>query len=57
MLLDGQDVLKLHARDIYRKVGLVFQNPDDQLFAHSVADDVAFGEFAVEHVEAEHGGG
>jgi len=43
VLLDGQDVLKLHARDIYRKVGLVFQNPDDQLFAHSVAEDVAFG--------------
>jgi cobalt/nickel transport system ATP-binding protein len=43
VLLDGQDVLKLHARDIYRKVGLVFQNPDDQLFAQSVAEDVAFG--------------
>ena len=36
VLLDGQDVLKLHARDIYRKVGLVFQNPDDQLFASTV---------------------
>jgi len=43
VLLDGRDVLKLHARDIYRKVGLVFQNPDDQLFAHSVFEDVAFG--------------
>ena len=43
VLLDGQNVLKLHARDIYRKVGLVFQNPDDQLFAHSVFEDVAFG--------------
>ncbi len=43
VLLDGQDVLKLHPRDIYRTVGLVFQNPDDQLFAHSVFEDVAFG--------------
>jgi cobalt/nickel transport system ATP-binding protein len=43
VLLDGQDVLKLHARDIYRKVGLVFQNPDDQLFASTVFEDVAFG--------------
>jgi cobalt/nickel transport system ATP-binding protein len=43
VLLDGQDVLKLHARDIYRKVGLVFQNPDDQLFAPTVFEDVAFG--------------
>ena len=36
VLLDGADVKKLHPRDIYRKVGLVFQNPDDQLFAHTV---------------------
>jgi len=43
VLLDGQNILKLHPRDIYRKVGLVFQNPDDQLFAQSVAEDVAFG--------------
>lgn len=43
VLLDGSDVKKLHPRDIYRKVGLVFQNPDDQLFAHTVFEDVAFG--------------
>ena len=53
VLLDGQDVLKLHARDIYRKVGLVFQNPDDQLFAQSVADDVAFGPRNMGFAEAE----
>jgi cobalt/nickel transport system ATP-binding protein len=43
VLLDGEDVKKLHPRDIYRRVGLVFQNPDDQLFAHTVYEDVAFG--------------
>lgn len=43
VLLDGADVGKLHPRDIYRKVGLVFQNPDDQLFAHTVFEDAAFG--------------
>lgn len=43
VLLDGHDIKKLHPRDIYRKVGLVFQNPDDQLFAHTVFEDVAFG--------------
>jgi len=43
MLLDGSDILRLHPRDIYRKMGLVFQNPDDQLFANSVFEDVAFG--------------
>jgi cobalt/nickel transport system ATP-binding protein len=41
--LDGADIKTLSARDIYRKVGLVFQNPDDQLFASTVFDDVAFG--------------
>ncbi len=41
--LDGLDIKTLSARDIYRKVGLVFQNPDDQLFASTVFDDVAFG--------------
>ncbi len=43
VLLDGRDVRRLHPRDIYRTVGLVFQNPDDQLFAHTVFEDVAFG--------------
>ena len=28
---------------IRQKVGIVFQNPDDQLFASSVQEDVAFG--------------
>jgi len=43
ILLDGDDICKLSPRQIYSKVGLVFQNPDDQLFAHSVYEDVAFG--------------
>ncbi len=43
VLLDGEDIRKLSPKDIYRKVGLVFQNPDDQLFAHTVFEDVAFG--------------
>jgi len=30
-------------REIRRRVGVVFQDPDDQLFMPSVADDVAFG--------------
>lgn len=42
-LLDGDNILRLSPRQIYGKVGLVFQNPDDQLFAHSVFEDIAFG--------------
>lgn len=29
--------------EVRQKVGIVFQNPDDQLFAPTVAEDVAFG--------------
>ena len=29
--------------EIRRRVGAVFQDPDDQLFMHTVRDDVAFG--------------
>ncbi|MDA8429183.1 MAG: ATP-binding cassette domain-containing protein [Geobacteraceae bacterium] len=43
ILLDGDPIRRLSPRQIYSKVGLVFQNPDDQLFAHSVYEDVAFG--------------
>jgi len=43
MLLDGDDIRRLSPREIYGKVGLVFQNPDDQLFAQSVYEDAAFG--------------
>jgi cobalt/nickel transport system ATP-binding protein len=41
--LDGADISRLSAKDIYRKVGLVFQNPDEQLFAPTVFEDVSFG--------------
>jgi cobalt/nickel transport system ATP-binding protein len=43
VLLDGVDIRKLSPKEIYGKVGLVFQNPDDQLFAPTVFEDVAFG--------------
>ena len=43
VLLDGMDISSLSPKDIYRRMGLVFQNPDNQLFASTVAEDVAFG--------------
>ncbi|MEW6721373.1 MAG: ABC transporter ATP-binding protein [Thermodesulfobacteriota bacterium] len=36
-------LLKETRAEIRRKVGVVFQNPDDQLFMPTVFDDVAFG--------------
>ena len=41
--LCGTDVKTLSPRNIYKKVGLVFQNPDDQLFAPTLFEDIAFG--------------
>lgn len=41
--VDGIEVSDKNLRDIRRRVGLVFQNPDDQLFCPTVLDDVAFG--------------
>ncbi len=41
--LDGSDIRKLSPKEIYKKIGLIFQNPDDQLFAPTVFEDVSFG--------------
>lgn len=43
VFLYGRDIKTLTPKEIYRDVGLVFQNPDDQLFALTVWEDVAFG--------------
>jgi cobalt/nickel transport system ATP-binding protein len=39
----GLPVVKDHLREIRRRVGIVFQDPDDQLFMPTVREDVAFG--------------
>jgi len=39
----GIPVKKENLKEIRKRVGLVFQNPDDQLFCPTVFDDVAFG--------------
>ena len=41
--IDGLPVTPPNLREIRRRVGLVFQDPDDQLFMPTVRDDVAFG--------------
>ena len=45
IIIDGEK-LKYDKKSLIKfrqKVGLVFQNPDDQIFAPSVEEDVAFG--------------
>jgi cobalt/nickel transport system ATP-binding protein len=39
----GLPVVKDNLREVRRRVGIVFQDPDDQLFLGSVRQDVAFG--------------
>ena len=41
--ISGLPVAKPHLKEIRRRVGIVFQDPDDQLFMGSVRADVAFG--------------
>jgi cobalt/nickel transport system ATP-binding protein len=41
--VSGLPVVKVNLPIIRAKIGLVFQNPDDQLFSPSVFEDVAFG--------------
>jgi len=39
----GEPISEGNIREIRRKVGLLFQDPDDQLFCPTVFEDVAFG--------------
>lgn len=41
--LGPDDVRRLSPTELYSRVGMVFQNPADQLFGASVEEDVAFG--------------
>ena len=41
--VSGLPVEKKNLLEIRRRVGIVFQDPDDQLFSATVRDDVAFG--------------
>ena len=41
--VSGLPVTKKNLLEIRRRVGIVFQDPDDQLFMPTVRDDVAFG--------------
>ncbi len=49
----GRAVDDKNLRWVRSKIGLVFQNPDDQLFSPTVFDDVAFGPINMGYSEAE----
>jgi energy-coupling factor transport system ATP-binding protein len=56
VLVDGRDTTSLPTSELARSVGYVFQNPDHQIFAETVRDEVAFGPrnlgFSKERIEA-----
>lgn len=41
--IDGLTLNPANLRELRRRTGLVFQNPEDQLFMSSIRDDLAFG--------------
>lgn len=41
--IDGEAIANLPQKVLFQRIGMVFQNPNDQLFASTVAEDVAFG--------------
>jgi energy-coupling factor transporter ATP-binding protein EcfA2 len=43
VLIDGEDTAQLRVPQLARSVGYVFQNPDHQIFAPTVAEEIAFG--------------
>lgn len=43
IMIDGLELSDKTLPEIRRKVGLIFQDPNDQLFCPTVYDDVAFG--------------
>ena len=43
VFLDGRELSLFKDEQIFRRVGMVFQDPNDQLFGASVGQDVAFG--------------
>ncbi len=43
VLLSGDDIRSLSLAQRVQRVGIVFQNPDSQLFSPTVEDEIAFG--------------
>lgn len=43
VLIKGEPITKQNILEVRKTVGLVFQDPDDQIFAPTVKQDVAFG--------------
>ncbi|MDL9978173.1 ABC transporter ATP-binding protein [Microbacterium sp. ASV49] len=49
--IDGRDVSHLSSRELTRTIGFVFQNPEHQFVAHTVAGELAYGGASAEAVD------
>lgn len=49
VLTDGMDTRNYTTAQLSRKVGYVFQNPDDQIFHNTVGDEIRFGPKVLGH--------
>ncbi len=45
VLVHGEPITKTNLHEVRKFVGLVFQNPDDQVFSTTVEQDIAFGPY------------
>jgi cobalt/nickel transport system ATP-binding protein len=43
VLIRGEPITNANVREVRKFVGIVFQNPDDQIFSPTVEQDIAFG--------------
>lgn len=43
IVFNGQDLKHQTVAQIAKSIGLIFQNPDDQIFKHTVLDEIMFG--------------
>ncbi len=43
VFIEGKNICEMSLCDVIKIVGIVFQNPDSQLFAPTVEDEIAFG--------------
>jgi cobalt/nickel transport system ATP-binding protein len=51
--IDGRDIRKMRSQELYSRIGILMQNPKDQLFGATVFEDVAFGPRNQGHSDAE----
>ncbi|WP_429980821.1 ATP-binding cassette domain-containing protein, partial [Mycoplasmopsis bovis] len=43
IIIDGMEINSENLREIRKKIGIVYQNPDNQFIGATVEDDIAFG--------------